>query len=49
MSDALIEQMITRKRDMFSDDNRLIGEYRVTQKKGEWRLWAEARDPSNID
>jgi hypothetical protein len=49
MSAALIEQMISRKKDMFSDDLRMIGEYRVTQKRGEWRLWAEARDPSTID
>jgi arginine repressor len=49
MSNALIEQMISRKQDMFSDDLRMIGRYRVTQKRGEWRLRAEARDPSTID
>lgn len=49
MSAALIEQMISRKQDMFSGDLRMIGEYRVTQKRGEWRLWAEARDSSTID
>jgi hypothetical protein len=27
----------------------MIGEYRLTQKRGEWRLRAEARDPSTID
>ena len=49
MSAALIEQMISRKQDIFSGDHRMIGEYRLTQKIGEWRLWAEARDPSTID
>ncbi len=49
MSAALIDQMISRKQDIFSGDHRMIGEYRLTQKRGEWRLRAEARDPSNID
>jgi hypothetical protein len=48
MSSALIEQMIFRKNDMFSGDHRMIGEYSVTQKNGEWRLRADARDPSVI-
>ena len=48
MSSALIEKMIFRKNDMFSGDNRMIGEYSVTQKNGEWRLRAEARDTSAI-
>jgi hypothetical protein len=48
MSSALIEQMIFRKNDMFPDDNRMIGEYSVSVKNGEWRLRAEARDPSAI-
>jgi hypothetical protein len=33
----------------YSDDLRMIGEYKVTQKRGQWRLWAEARDSSTID
>lgn len=49
ISAALIEQIISRKQAMFSDDYRLIGEYRLTQKNSEWRLWAEARDPWTID
>jgi hypothetical protein len=49
MSNALIEQMISRKQDMFSGDHRMIGEYRLTLKRGEWRLRTEARDPSTID
>ena len=49
MSAALIDQMISRKQDIFSGDHRMIGEYRLTQKRGKWRLRAEARDPSTID
>jgi hypothetical protein len=30
---------------LFADDQRLIGNYRVTRKRGELTLWAEARDP----
>jgi hypothetical protein len=48
MSSALIEQLIDRKKEMFADDLRVIGEYSLTQKKGEWRLRADARDPSTI-
>jgi hypothetical protein len=48
MSSALIEQLIDRKKKMFADDLRVIGEYSLTQKKGEWRLRADARDPSTI-
>jgi len=33
---------------MFANDLRLIGEYSITQKKGEWRLRAEARNSSTI-
>lgn len=42
---ALIEFMISRKKAMFGDDLRLIGEYSVTKKLGGWNLRAEARDP----
>lgn len=48
MNSALIEQLISRKKDMFADDLRVIGEYSLIQKKGEWRLRADARDPSTI-
>jgi len=44
-SSALMELMITRKKTMFSDDQRLIGEYKLTKKPDEWHLWAEAREP----
>lgn len=44
-SSKLIEEMITRKNTMFSDDHRLIGEYKLRRKLGGWNLWAEARKP----
>ena len=42
---ALIEQMIQRKRKLFGDDHRLVGEYEFFRKDGELRFRAEARDP----
>ena len=44
-NDPLIAGMITRKRNLFGDDHRLIGQYKLSRKEGELRLWAEARDP----
>lgn len=43
---AMTEQLIGRKQTMFADDHRLIGEYTLTWKNGEWCLRAEARDPT---
>ncbi len=43
---ALIEQMILRKRSSFGHDLRLIGEFKILEKDGEWRLRAEARAPT---
>ena len=43
--EALIEQMILRKR-LFGHDLRLIGEFKIIEKNGEWRLRAEARAPT---
>jgi hypothetical protein len=43
---SLTEQMIDRKRTLFGDDQRLIGEYELYRKGGELRLRAEARSPS---
>ena len=40
-----IEQMIVRKRSLFGDDHRVVGQFKLTRKDGEVRLWAEARDP----
>ena len=45
ISSIMFDQMINRKLDMFPDDNRMIGDYKLTKKNNEWRLRAEARDP----
>lgn len=42
---AFGEVLIERKRTLFADDHRLIGEYNLFRKDGEIRLRAEARDP----
>lgn len=44
-SKVLVEALIERKRTLFADDHRLIGEYELFHKDGEVRLRAEARDP----
>jgi hypothetical protein len=43
------EALIDRKRTLFGDDDRLIGEYALFNKGGEIRLRAEARDPLSRD
>lgn len=43
---VFVEALIDRKRTVFGDDHRLIGEYKLFRKDGEIRLRAEARDPS---
>jgi hypothetical protein len=43
---GLMEQMILRKKCMFGHDLRLIGEYKVSEHDGEWRLRVEARAPT---
>jgi hypothetical protein len=45
---ALVAELADRKRTLFRDDQRLIGEYKVTHKHGQLNLWAEARDPYSI-
>jgi hypothetical protein len=43
---AVIEDLIDRKRQLFPDDNLLIGEFRVTRLgPRDISLWAEARVP----
>jgi hypothetical protein len=42
---ALVAFMISRKRTLFGDDHRLIGEFRFIDKDGERRLQVEARSP----
>jgi len=44
---GFVEALIDRKRMVFSDDHRLIGEYKLFRKDGEIRLRAEARDPTS--
>jgi hypothetical protein len=41
--------LIDRKRTLFGDDERVIGEYKLYRKDGEIRLRAEARDPRTKD
>jgi hypothetical protein len=42
---AMVEFLIARKRRLFGDDHRLVGEYKFISKNGERRLRVEARDP----
>lgn len=44
-SSAITELMISRKKTMFPDDQRVIGRYKLTKRPDEWHLWAEAREP----
>lgn len=46
---AFVEALIDRKRTLFGDDDRLIGEYKLRRKGDEWRLRAEARDPTSAN
>ena len=43
---ALMEQMILRKKSLFGDDLRLVGEYKLVEQDGERRLRVEARAPT---
>ena len=43
---AFVEELIARKRRLFGDDQRLIGQYQLYRNGGELRLRAEARRPS---
>jgi hypothetical protein len=45
---ALLGELMHRKRTVFADDQRLIGNYKVTRKHGKLNLWAEARDPYSV-
>ena len=44
-SRLICEQMISRKRELFGDDHRLVGEHKITMEDGGFKLWAEARTP----
>jgi hypothetical protein len=41
----VIAFLIARKHNRFGHDHRLIGEFKLTYRDGQRRLWAEARDP----
>ncbi len=43
---ALVEELIARKRAQFGNDLRLVGNYKVVERDGEWRLRVEARSPT---
>jgi hypothetical protein len=45
-SKELVESLVDRKRTLFGDDPRLIGEYKLFRKGGEIRVRAEARAPT---
>ena len=42
---ALVDFLIARKRRLFGDDHRLVGEFKFVYKNGGRRLRAEGRDP----
>src|SRR5215469_9038348 len=44
----LMEQMIARKRELFADDTRLIGNWKVTRTKDGINLHADARNPHSL-
>jgi len=46
---ALVAHLISRKRTLFGDDHRLVGEFKFVRNEGERRLRVEARSPYNID
>ena len=45
---VLVEQMIARKRALFADDARLIGNWEVTRTEDGINLHADARDPHSL-
>lgn len=45
---AMVDQLIDRKRTLFGDDDRLVGEFKFIRKGGNLHLRAEARDPKRI-
>lgn len=46
---AIIELLIARKRELFADDPRLIGQWDVFLRDGALRLRADARDPYSVE
>jgi hypothetical protein len=44
----IVHALIERKQKFFTDDHRLIGDYKVTYKRGGFVLGVEARDPYSL-
>jgi len=44
----LVEQMIVRKRELFADDERMIGDWEVTRTQDGINVRADARDPFTV-
>ena len=44
----LVEQMIARKRELFADDERMIGDWEVTRTQDGINVRADARDPFTL-
>jgi hypothetical protein len=44
----LMEQMIARKRELFADDKRMIGDWEVTRTADGINIRADARDPYSL-
>ena len=44
----LVEQMIARKRELFADDERMIGDWEVTRTEDGINVRADARDPYSL-
>ena len=45
---SLVDQMVARKRALFADDERLIGNWEVTRTADGINVRAEARDPHSL-
>ena len=44
----LVEHMIARKRELFADDERMIGDWEVTRTEDGIKVRADARDPYSL-
>ena len=42
-----VAQLIARKRSLFGDDHRLVGEFKLRSEGDQWILRVEARDPTS--
>jgi len=43
---AVVEDLIARKRNLFGNDLRLVGHYKMVERDGAWTLRVEARSPT---